>query len=160
MKRIVLLFALFFLGLSVFAQVPTIDGDMGDVSYTTIGTFTSGRDGFGGTNDLGVIRFFRDGTNIYIGITGELDGNNNIVLFFNFSGYGGIPAGNELDPSGNFEGFVGVFNNGGLDGARMDMQVDHALAFNEGNTTSTLFVDAARYGSSDNITVQIVKSEI
>jgi hypothetical protein len=122
---------------------------MSDASYSTLGTFSSGRDGFGSNNDLGVIKYYTNGTTIYIGITGELDGNNNIVLFLNFSGYTGRGAGAELDPSGNYEGWVGVFNNAGLDAAKMDMGVDFGLAFNEGNGTSNIYLDAIRYGSSD-----------
>lgn len=131
---------------------PTIDGSVGgDTEYTTLDVASS-RDGYGAGNDLGVIKYYTDGTNIYIAITGELNDANNIVLFFDFSGYGGRPAGNDLDPGGNYEGFVGVFNKAGgsgLDGAKMDMEVDFALAFNEGGGTSQLFVDGARYGSTD-----------
>jgi hypothetical protein len=150
MKKGVLLICLFFT-LGAFAQ-PTIDGDMSDASYTTVGTYTSGQDGFGSDNDLGAIRYHTDGTNIYVGITGEIASDNNIVVFFNFSGYGGRNAGDELDPFGNYEGYVGVFNKGnnsGLDYARMDMGVDFGLAFNKGNAATNLYVDAIRYGSSD-----------
>jgi hypothetical protein len=127
---------------------------MGDADYVTIGT-ASGQNGFGPDNDLGVIKYYTDGTTIYIGITGELTNEDNLVLFFNFSGYGGRGAGNQLDPEGGFEGFVGVFDedptDSGLDDARMDMDVDFALAFDERSGSSEFDVDAVRYGSSDMI---------
>lgn len=129
---------------------PTIDGDMGDASYSTLGTFTSGRNGFGDDNDLGVIKYYTDNTDIYIGITGEMTSNDNIVLFFNFSGYGGRSS--TLAGSGTCGN--GVFrtssNSGdyGLDGATMDMDIDFALAFNEGSSSTNFYIDAVRYGST------------
>ncbi|MCI5083480.1 MAG: T9SS type A sorting domain-containing protein [Saprospiraceae bacterium] len=151
MKKAFLLTLFYVLNVALIAQ-PSVDGDMGDSDYITLGSFSSGRNSFGDDNDLGVIKFYTDNTDIYIGITGETTSNDNIVLFFNFSGYTGRGAGNELDPINNFEGFVGVFNksaNSGLDAAKMDFDVDYALAFNEGETTTNYFIDAARYGEDD-----------
>ncbi len=146
MKKLLLMF-LVVLTSFVSAQ-PTIDGDMGDSQYSTIGTFTSGRNGFGDNNDLGVLKFFTNGTDIYIGITGELTSNDNIVVFFDFSGYNGRGT-NTL--AGTSTSTIGVFttSSGGLDGAKMDagFDVDFAFAFNEGNGTTNLFMDAARFGS-------------
>ncbi|RMG77928.1 MAG: T9SS C-terminal target domain-containing protein [Bacteroidetes bacterium] len=125
---------------------PVIDGDMSDADYTTIGSFTSGRDGFGSLNTLGVMKYYTDNTNLYLGITGELTSNDNLVVFFNFSGYGGRGT-NTL--AGTSTSNIGVFttNNGGLDGAKMDMDVDFAFAFNEGNGSTNFYMDAARFGS-------------
>lgn len=153
LSAITAFFFLIFTQNYVFCQ-PTIDGDMSDTDYTIVGTFNSGNDSFGSANNIGVIKSYSDNTNIYIGITGEVNESNNIILFLNFSGYGGRGAGNELDPNNGPDGTTGVFNksaNPGTDNVRMDMDVDFALAFNKGSS-SNFFVDAARYGSSDLIT--------
>lgn len=124
---------------------PTIDGSLAEGIYTTAGTFTSGRDGYGSGNNIGVIKFYTDNTTLYIGITGELNSNNNIVLFMNFSGYGGRGAGNQLDPTNIATS--GCFSGSGLDGARLDIDADFAIAFNEGNDVNFLYADGIRYGS-------------
>jgi len=136
---------------------PTVDGDLSDGQYTILAT--ASRDGFGLDNELGVIKYYANGSDIYLGISGKLNDNNNIVLFFNFSDYNGRPAGTALDPLGNYEGFQGVFNKvggSGLDLAKMDMEVDFALAFNEGGGSSDFYVDAARYGTNDILNTQYV----
>lgn len=143
MKLHILLLLLF--SISIFAQ-PTIDGDMSDSHYSTISTFTSDRNGFGSDNDLGAIKFYTDGTDIYLGVTGETTSNDNIVIFFDFSGYTGRGT-NTL--AGSSTSSIGVFttSSGGLDGAIMDFDVDFALAFNEGNSSTNYYCDAARFGS-------------
>ena len=132
-----------------FAAAPTIDGDISDAAYTTVGTYTSGQDGFGAGNDLGAIHYYSDGTDIYIGISCDLNSNNNVVLFFNFSGYGGRGTGTL---AGSSSSSTGVFttSGGGLDGAKMDMDVDYAFAFNEGNSSTEFYMDAARFASGSN----------
>lgn len=127
---------------SAMNSVPTVDGYMSESNYSGIGYFTSGRNGFGDDNDLKTIRYFTDGTDIYIGITGELTSNDNILLFFNFSGYSG--RGNNT--LGNSTGDAGVFKH--IGGAKMDFDVDFALAFNEGNSSTNFYIDACRYGFS------------
>lgn len=145
-----LYFALFYcLSSGFLAAQPTINGDLSDAQYTTVGTFTSGRNSYGDGNDIGAIRFYTDNTTLYIGITGELNSNNNIVLFMNFSGYGGRGAGNPLDPDNLNDATVGCFAGTGLDGAILDMDADFAIAFNEGGDMSTVFyADGIRYGSN------------
>jgi len=139
-----LYFALFFCLSSVFlAAQPTIDGDLSDAAYTTVGTFTSGRNSYGDENDIGAIRFYTDNTTLYIGITGELNSNNSIVLFLNFSGYGGRGVGT-LNPTN--AGAAGCFNGSGLDGVTLDMDADFAIAFNEGNSSNNFYADGIRYG--------------
>jgi subtilisin family serine protease len=126
---------------SAMSSVPTIDGYMSESNYTGIGYFTSGRNGFGDDNDLKTIRYYADGADIYIGITGELTSNDNLLLFFNFSGYSGRGTGT-LSNGGSD---AGVFKH--IGGSRMDFDVDFALAFNEGNSSTNFYIDACRYGS-------------
>lgn len=142
MKKFV---SLFLLLSSILIAQPTIDGNMTEGVYTQIGA-ANGRDGFGSSNDLGVLKYYTDGTDIYLGLTCELDGNNNVVLFFDFSGYGGRGS-NTL--AGSSSSSIGVFTttNGGLDGAKMDLDADFALAFNEGSGTTNFYLDYARFGS-------------
>ncbi|MCS7054030.1 MAG: S8 family serine peptidase, partial [Ignavibacterium sp.] len=123
-------------------SVPTIDGYMSESNYSGIGYFTSGRNGFGIDNDLKTLRYFTDGTDIYIGITGELTSNDNLLLLFNFSSYNGRGS-NTL---GNGVTDAGVFKH--IGGAKMDFDIDFALAFNEGNSSTNFYIDACRYGSS------------
>lgn len=141
MKHVLL--GLIFIPFVAFSQ-PTIDGDMSDSEYTTIGTFTSGNNGFGDNNTLGAIKYYADGTHIYLGITGEIEQNgNNIILFINFSGYGGRAAGSTLGAGAS------VFS--GIAGSAMDMDTDFALAFNAFGGGSNFYVDAARYGSDGHL---------
>jgi hypothetical protein len=131
--------------LDIYAAVnslPTIDGYLSESNYEIIGVFSSGRNGFGNDNDLGVIKYYTDGTNIYLGITGELTSNDNLILFFNFSGYNG--RGNNTLNNGATD--AGVFKF--IGGAKMDFDVDFALAFNEGNSNENFYIDACRYGST------------
>jgi len=143
-KRIYIAF-FYCLSSAFLAAQPTIDGNLSDASYTTVGTFTSGRDSYGADNDMGAIKYYTDNTTLYIGITGEIASNNNIVLFLNFSGYGGRGAGNELDPTNIATN--GCFEGSGLDGARLDMDADFAIAFNEGTSSVNFYADGIRYGS-------------
>ena len=122
-------------------SLPTIDGYLSESNYDIIGVFSSGRNGFGNDNDLGVIKYYADGTDIYLGITGEITSNDNIILFFNFSGYNGRGS-NTLN---NGATDAGVFKY--IGGAKMDFDVDFALAFNEGNSSTNFYIDACRYGS-------------
>ncbi len=121
-----------------------VDGDMTDTQYQTLASYTSGRNGYGDDNDLGAIKFYSDGENIYIGITGEVTSNDNIVLFFDFSGVQG--RGNNILYGGNSGDFVyNVFAY--LVNERLDFDADFGIAFNEGNSTQfEFFADAIRYG--------------
>lgn len=144
----------FFLFCIVFSvrliSQPAIDGVITDAHYSVAGTNTALRNGFGDNNDIGTVKYYADGTNIYIGITGELSSNDNIVLFLNFSGYSGRTG--TLAGSGSSS--TGVFRTSltagdyGLDGATLDMDVDYALSFNEGNGATNLYLDVARYGTT------------
>jgi len=126
---------------SAMNSTPSIDGYMSDLQYNNIARFTSGRDGFGTDNTLKSLKYYADGTDLYVGLTGELGGNDNIILFFNFNSYSGRGS-NTLGNSGSD---AGVFKY--IGGSKMDFDVDFALAFNEGTSTTNLYLDACRYGS-------------
>jgi len=120
-----------------------VDGRITDEKYETLATFNSGRNGMGDDNDLGVLKFYSDGHDLYIGITGEVTSNDNICLFMDFSGYSG--RGDKTLGGGNSGEFV--YNAFAYMGnVRMDLDADFALAFNEGNSTQyEFFADAIRY---------------
>ncbi len=137
-NTLLLLLAIAWVGMNTsMAQAPVIDGDMSDPGYVTIGTFTSGN-GFAGDNDLGELKAFWDGSNLYLGLTGELNADNRMVLLLDFSGYGGATANAALPGSGGFaNGYAGTI---------LPNEVDFILVGNEGNGTTDFFVDAGRYG--------------
>lgn len=144
MRRILQIFVLFFTASILFAQ-PTVNGNLSDGQYTTVGTFSSGRDGFGATNNLNQLKYYSDGTDLYIGISCDLDGNNNVVLILNFSGYTGRGSGTL---AGSSSSSVGAFTTGnGLANSTMDMDADFAFAFNEGSGSTNLYMDVLRMGS-------------
>jgi hypothetical protein len=120
-----------------------VDGKITDEKYQTLAAFNSGRNGMGDDNDLGELKFYSDGSNLYIGITGEVTSNDNICLFMDFSGYSG--RGPNTLGGGNSSGFV--FNAFAYMGnVRLDLDADFALAFNEGNSSAfEFFSDAIRY---------------
>lgn len=126
---------------AAMSSAPSIDGYMADLPYSNLSYFSSGRNSFGDDNDIKTLKYYTDGTDIYIGITGELSSNDNLILFFNFSGYGGRGS-NTLGNSGSD---AGVFKN--IGGTKLDFDADFALAMNEGSSTTNFYIDACRYGS-------------
>ncbi len=155
MRILTLIVITHFFMLSLYAQ-PVIDGNISTAEgYIEVASYTSGRNGFGSQNDMGAIYYtYRGSTNrMYIGITGRLSDNNNIVLFLDFNNYNGRSTGTL---GGGTTSTLGVFTtngtgscggSGGLNGAVMDndFDADYAFAFNEGNTTTNLFCDAMRF---------------
>lgn len=78
-------------------------------------------------------------TDVYFFIESQLgNNNNNVIVFLNFDSYSGRAAGTLLGSGG-----VGVFNTMASD--RMDFEVDYAFAVNAGNTTTTCYLDRARF---------------
>jgi len=124
-----------------------VDGDMADDRYKTLAAFTSGQNGFGTKNNLGELKYHTDGENLFIGITGEVTSNDNILLFFDFSGVQG--RGSSTLGGGNSGDFV-YCSFAYMGNVQMDFDVDFALGFNEGNSTQfEFFTDAIRYGTSN-----------
>lgn len=140
---------------------PVIDGVINaSENYIHIGTYSSTNNGFGDNNDLGAL-YYRYGVSgglsyIYVGVTGRIDGSNNIVVFMDFSNY----AGRSTGTLGGFTSSnMGVFStstapgdcggNGGLNGVRMSngFDADYAFAFNEGGSGTNLYCDAMRFSA-------------
>jgi hypothetical protein len=124
-----------------------VDGNITDGKYISLAKFTSNRNGMGDKNNLGELKYFSDGKNLYIGITGEVSADNNILLFMDFSGVQGrgtntLGGGN----SGDFVSCAFAY----MGNVKMDFDVDYALGFNKGNSGQfEFFGDAIRYGTSN-----------
>lgn len=137
MKKVSLLFFLFS---SLLFSQPVINGVMDDPQYTTLASW-DGAANWGANNQLGSIKFYSDGTKLYIGISGCIEQNwNKILLLINFSGYNGIAPNTKLPAGGN-----GFFTN--LGGTDPDIETDFALSFtcDGGNP---LYCDAIRYNTN------------
>lgn len=140
-----LLAILFLSTVSFLLAQPTVDGTTSDAAYTTTMTYTSGRDGFGSTNNIGHLKFYADGTNLYIGIESKLETNGNrIILFLDFSGYNGRAAGNALGTFASAAGVIAKSNNTNI---RLGMEVDYVFEFNTGGGGGCYF-DANREGTT------------
>lgn len=150
MKQLLIL--TFLCSVFLFAQ-PTVDGTTSDAAYSSSGatiytatmTYSSGRNGYGSTNNIGHVKYYADGTNIYIGIESKLETNGNrVFLFLDFSGYNGRVAGNAL---GTFTGGTGVISDDQNTNIRLGMEVDYIFEFNIGGG-SACFFDANRIGTT------------
>jgi subtilisin family serine protease len=124
-----------------------VDGNMTDKKYTSLANFTSNRNGMGDKNNLGELKYFSDGKNLFIGITGEVTADNNILLFMDFSGVQG--RGTNTLGGGNSGDFV-YCAFAYMGNVKMDFDVDFALGFNKGNSGQfEFFGDAIRYGTTN-----------
>lgn len=124
-----------------------IDGNIRESQYVTLAKFTSGRNGLGDKNTLGAIKFYSDGVNLHIGITGEVTGNDNILLFFDFSG---VEGRGEKTLGGGGPGDFVFCAFSYMGNVIMDFDVDFALGFNKGNsTTHEFYADAIRFGDQN-----------
>jgi subtilisin family serine protease len=131
-----------------------VDGNMGEDQYKTLATFTNRRNGAGNKDNIGAIKFYSDGVNLHVGVTGELSADNNILLFFDFSGVKG--RGNDVLGGGSSDPFI-FCSFAYMGNAIMDLDADFALGFNKGNSTMyEFFADAIRYGNK-NLTSNIGK---
>jgi hypothetical protein len=106
---------------------------------------------------LGVIKYHSNATTLFVAITGNVDANNNIVLFMDdasYNGRGPNPLGANMRgvSSSVFRtssGSCPAPEPNGLAGARMDVgfDADFAFAVNKGNTGTNLYMDAVRYSN-------------
>jgi hypothetical protein len=120
-----------------------VDGDVSDANYMTLASW-DGADNWGSSNDLGEIKFYADGTQLYIGIAGKVEENwNKLALFIDFSDYNGIPAGTPL-PGGGVPGF---FQDGGIGGSTLNMELDFAMIWTT-DPSFPFYCDAARYDAT------------
>lgn len=121
----------------------TLDGIVDDANYQTLASW-GGADNWSSNNDLGDLKFYGDGQKIYIGLSGHIEENwNKIVIFTDFDGYDGIPAGTAL-PGG---GSTGFFQDGGIAGTKLNMETDYAFSFTA-DQNNPLYCDAAHYNAS------------
>jgi hypothetical protein len=124
------------LGLSSLQAQITIDGSLGDASWVSVGSGSS-RDCFGSDNNVTDLVYTFDASNIYIGANLSLNGNNKLLIFMDFSSYGGRAAGLTLNAI-----------NGGIDGTSLGNEVDFVLDMDEGNSSTDFYINAHRLGSS------------
>ncbi len=130
-----------------YRDAVVVDGNMNDTKYTTLAKFTSNRNGMGDKNNLGELKYYSDGKNLYIGITGETTADNNFLLFMDFSGVQG--RGTNTLGGGNSGDFV-YCAFAYMGNVKMDFDVDVALGFNKGNSQqSEFFSDAIKYGTTN-----------
>ena len=121
---------------------PVVNGLINEAAYYQI-ALSNSNNGFGDPNDFGGLYCFADGTALYLGIKGEVESSgdfNQIAIFLDFSGYGGIPTGADFPGGGT------TFSNN-LAGTNLPADVDYLLAGNRGNTPGSFFVDGVRYGN-------------
>jgi len=95
-----LLCALLSGAISLFAQTPpTIDGTATPAEYQVSVTNSNpiSNNGFGQPSDIGAIRTWTDGTNLYIGVPAKVEANGNqLAIWMGFSEVAGRPAGTKL----------------------------------------------------------------
>ena len=130
------------LGLFMAHAQPTINGTMSDGAYGAAKATTNANNCFGSTNTLGSLYYYYDASNIYVGVTGNTDGFNKIVIFFDFSGYGGRAAGQALNSSN----LLTDFRN-----AKLGNEVDYAIVAGEDPNGTSYYVNAYRFGTTGGV---------
>ena len=137
--------------LSIANAQPTIDGNLEDSEYSTLAEKQNTNSGFGPNIDVSKIVYYVDVANeyIYLGVVGKLDitNNNGIGLWLNIGGTSspsGKSAGQSLGipPSGGH--YIGA-DSGNF---KADFEVDYMFAFNPGNSSTTVYFDAAKHVNS------------
>jgi len=120
-----------------------VDGDVSDAAYENLASW-DGADNWGSNNDLGDFKFFTDGNQLYIGLSGKIEENwNKMAIFMDFDGYNGIPAGTPI-PGGGVPGF---FQTGGIGGSILNMELDFAFSVTT-DPGNPLWCDAAHYDAT------------
>ena len=120
-----------------------LDGIVDDANYQTLASW-GGADNWSSNNDLGELKFYGDGQKVYIGLSGHIEENwNKMVIFADFDGYDGIPAGTALPTGGN----NAFFQDGGIAGTKLNMETDYAFSFTA-DQNNPLYCDAAHYDAT------------
>ncbi|KAA3601511.1 MAG: T9SS C-terminal target domain-containing protein [Calditrichaeota bacterium] len=125
---------------------PTIDGDISDADYTTIGTKENANAGFGANIDVSTIKYYADvaTSTLYLGIEGKLDtGNSNgIGVWLGFDEVDGSDAGIPMGfiPSGGH--YMGSSS------FVADFEVDYMFALNPGGGATDVFFDATGFNDA------------
>ncbi|MFN3560722.1 MAG: T9SS type A sorting domain-containing protein [Chloroherpetonaceae bacterium] len=113
---------------TLFAQ-PTINGTVNPAEYQT--SFANSNpisnNGFGPDSDIGAIRTWTNGTDLYIGVSSKVETNGNqLAIWLGFSEVAGRPAGTRLScasGTGTYLDSTWVDNN-----YRADFEVDYMLS--------------------------------
>jgi hypothetical protein len=131
-----LLCALLSGAISLLAQ-PTIDGTATPAEYqiSVPNTNPISNNGFGTQSDIGAIRTWTDGTNLYIGVPAKVEANGNqLAIWMDFSEVAGRPAGTRLSCAANTGTYLDSTwvdnNNQPAADYRADFEVDYMLAVN------------------------------
>ncbi len=138
-----------------------LDGNADDAAWrilALVNTTGTPNTGFGSGNTLGVLKYHSNATTLFLAVTGDVNANNNIVVFIDnlsYSGRGPSRLGenmrNVLGPNvfRTSSGSCPVPEPNGLSGARMDagFDADYAFAFNKGNTSTDVFLDVVRFSN-------------
>ena len=131
-----LLCALLSGAISLFAQTPpTIDGTATPAEYQISVLNTNTNNGFGPPSDIGAIRTWTDGTNLYIGVPAKVETNGNqLAIWMGFSEVAGRPAGTKLScafGTGTYLDSTWVDNNNQpAADYKADFEVDYMLSVN------------------------------
>ena len=125
-----LLCALLSGAISLLAQ-PTINGTALPTEYqiSVPNTNPIGNNNFGDDSDIGAIRTWTDGTNLYIGVPAKVEANGNqLAIWMGFSEVAGRPAGTRLScASGTGTYLDESWTNNDY---RADFEVDYMLSVN------------------------------
>lgn len=114
--------------ISLFAQ-PTINGTASPTEYSTsvVNTNPISNNGFGPESDIGAIRTWTNGTDLYIGIPSKVEANGNqLAIWMDLSEVAGRAAGTRLScaaGTGTYLDSTWADNN-----YRADFEVDYMLA--------------------------------
>jgi hypothetical protein len=131
-----LLCALLSGAISLFAQTPpTIDGTATPAEYQISVLNTNTNNGFGEQSDIGAIRTWTNGTDLYIGVPAKVEANGNqLAIWMDFSEVAGRPAGTRLSCAANTGTYLDSTwvdnNNQPAADYRADFEVDYMLAVN------------------------------
>jgi len=138
MRQVVLtlLCALLSGAISLFAQ-PNINGTALPTEYqiSVPNTNPISNNGFGTDSDIGAIRTWTNGTDLYIGVPAKVEANGNqLAIWMDFSEVAGRPAGTRLSCAANTGTYLDStwVDNSNQPAAdyRADFEVDYMLAVN------------------------------
>jgi hypothetical protein len=130
MKNAVLTLLCAFLcgAVSLLAQ-PTIDGTANPAEYSTSISNVNpiSNNGFGPDSDIGAIRTWTNGTDLYIGVPAKVEANGNqLAIWMDFSEVSGRPSGNRLSCASGTGTYLD--STWGNNNYRADFEVDYMLS--------------------------------
>lgn len=139
---------------------PTVDGDLSDAGYVTVGTRDNTNDGFSDRTEVREIVYFADDASnvLYVGVKGKLPtGNDNgIGLWLNFQAQSGFSAGTSLGVGSGADHYLDG-QGGNNNDFRADFEVDYLFAMSSNGTSTSVEYDGfettngaiSSFGSSD-----------